>query len=101
MLQVAITPERVEAALAAGELACPACSGRLSPWGFARSRELRLAGEVRPLTPRRARCGACETTHVLCPSWTVPGFVEQTGKIGHVAGRRKIVMVRCDGRSVL
>jgi Domain of unknown function (DUF6431) len=72
MLQVAITPERVEAALAAGELVCPACSGRLSPWGFARSREVRLAGEVRPLTPRRAHCAACETTHVLSPSWTVP-----------------------------
>ena len=38
MLQVAITPEGVEAALAAGELACPTCSGRLSPWGFARAR---------------------------------------------------------------
>jgi transposase-like protein len=72
MLQVAITAECVEAALAAGEFACPGCSGRLSPWGFARSREVRLADEVRPLTPRRARCGACETTHVLAPSWTVP-----------------------------
>jgi transposase-like protein len=72
MLQVAITPERVEAALAAGELACPGCSERLSPWGFARSREVRLADEVRPLIPRRARCGACETTHVLSPSWAVP-----------------------------
>ncbi|MGA2930199.1 MAG: hypothetical protein ABSG43_30250 [Solirubrobacteraceae bacterium] len=42
MLSIAITQERVEAALAAGELACPACSGRLSPYGFARSREVRL-----------------------------------------------------------
>jgi hypothetical protein len=42
MLSIAITQERVEAALAAGELACPACSGRLSPWGFARSRDVRL-----------------------------------------------------------
>src|SRR5512142_2229354 len=72
MLQVAIIPERVEAVLAAGELACPACSGRLSPWGFARLREVRLAGEVRPVTPRRALCRACERTHVLSPSWTVP-----------------------------
>ena len=72
MLQVAITPERVEAALAAGELACPACSGPLSPWGFARSRDVRLAHEVRSLTPRRARCEACETTHVLSPCWMVP-----------------------------
>lgn len=72
MLSIAITPERVEAALAAGELACPGCSGRLSPWGFARSREVRLAREVRPLTPRRARCARCETTHVLSPSWMIP-----------------------------
>ncbi|HEY5343567.1 MAG TPA: hypothetical protein VIJ66_07895 [Solirubrobacteraceae bacterium] len=71
MLSIAITPERVEAALAAGELVCPACSGRLSPWGFARSREVRLAHEVRRLSPRRARCVGCETTHVLSPSWTV------------------------------
>jgi hypothetical protein len=68
MLSIAITPERVEVVLAAGELVCPACSGRLSPWGFARSREVRLAHEVRHLTPRRA---GCERTHVLSPSWTV------------------------------
>jgi hypothetical protein len=72
MLSIAITPERVEAALAAGELACPTCSGPLSPWGFARSRDVRLAHDVRPLTPRRARCVGCETTHVLAPSWMVP-----------------------------
>jgi len=72
MLYVAITPDRLEAALAAGELACPACSGPLSPWGYARWREVRLAGEVRALRPRRALCAACESTHVLCPSWTVP-----------------------------
>jgi transposase-like protein len=82
MLQVAITPEGVEAALAAGELACPGCSGRLSPWGFARSREVRLAGEVRPLTPRRARCAVCETTHVLSPSWTVPRRRDSAEVIG-------------------
>src|ERR1700739_286099 len=72
MLQVALPPERVEAALAAGELACPGCSGRLSPWGFGRSREGRLSSAVRPLRPRRARCVACKTTHVLSPSWTAP-----------------------------
>lgn len=72
MLSIAITAERVEAALAAGEFSCPACSGRLSPWGFARSRDVRLAHEVRQLTPRRARCAGCETTHVLSPSSMVP-----------------------------
>jgi hypothetical protein len=72
MLQVAISSECVEAALAAGELACPGCSRPLSPWGFARPREVRLAREVRALMPRRARCAGCETTHVLSPSWSVP-----------------------------
>jgi hypothetical protein len=72
MLSIAITQERVEAALAAGDLACPACSGRLSPWGFARSREVRMRDGARWVTPRRARCGSCETTHVLSPSWLVP-----------------------------
>src|SRR5450755_1934471 len=71
MLQVAITPDQVEAALAAGEFACPACSGPLSPWGYARSREVRLVREVRWVTPRRARCEQCETTHVLSPAWLV------------------------------
>lgn len=72
MLQIAIAPERVEAALAAGELACPACSGCLSPWGFARLRAVRLRDEVRAVRPRRARCDACATTHVLSPAWSVP-----------------------------
>ena len=72
MLFVAITQERVEAALAARELACPACSGRLSPWGHARSRDVRLRDEVRSVTPRRARCQTCGCTHVLSPSWSVP-----------------------------
>jgi hypothetical protein len=71
MLSIALTPERLEAALAAGELACPACGERLSPWGFARSREVRLLREVRSVTPRRALCRACERTHVLSPSWLV------------------------------
>jgi hypothetical protein len=72
MLHVTMTSDRLEAALAAGELGCPACCGPLSPWGCARSREVRLAREVCSVTPRRARCEACETTHVLSPAWLVP-----------------------------
>jgi Domain of unknown function (DUF6431) len=72
MLSIVIAEERLEAALAGGALACPECSGPLSPWGFARSREVRLLRGTRSVTPRRARCGACETTHVLCPGWSVP-----------------------------
>jgi|APFre7841882630_1041343.scaffolds.fasta_scaffold35595_2 hypothetical protein len=72
MLSIALSPEQLEAALAAGELACPDCSGRLSPWGFARPREVRVFDGVRRLRPRRACCGGCDGTHVLCPSWSVP-----------------------------
>lgn len=72
MLSIAIAQERVEAALAAGKLACPACSGRLSPWGFARSRGVRMLSGTRSVRPRRACCDACGATHVLCPSWSVP-----------------------------
>lgn len=72
MLHVALTPDRVEAALAAGGLACPACCGPLSPWGYARWREVRLRHQTRAVAPRRARCSSCETTHVLSPCWLVP-----------------------------
>lgn len=82
MLSIAITPLCVEAALAAGDLACPGCSGPLSPWGFARSREVRLRDGVRCVRPRRARCGACETTHVLAPAWLIPRRRDATEVIG-------------------
>jgi hypothetical protein len=54
----------------------------LSPWGFARAREVRIAHEVRRLTPRRARCAACEATHVLAPAWTVPRRRDAAAVIG-------------------
>jgi hypothetical protein len=62
----------VEADLAAGRLCCPACDAPLAPWGFATAREVRMLAGVRRLRPRRARCGPCETTHVLLPAWSVP-----------------------------
>src|SRR6266511_1750624 len=53
-------PDRVELALAAGELACarPGCGGVLGPWGWARGRWLR----------DRCRERACRATHVLLPT---------------------------------
>jgi hypothetical protein len=72
MLVLALSPERVEAALAAGEIACPQCAGQLTPRGYARSRQIRLREDrVCTLTPRRAQCRSCARTHVLCPAWTV------------------------------
>ena len=72
MLVTTVSDERLEADLAAGVIGCLGCGGRLSPWGFARSREVRLRDGVRSLTPRRACCQGCGATHVLCPSWSVP-----------------------------
>jgi hypothetical protein len=97
MLSIAISPERLEADLAAGTLACPDCSGRLSPWGYARSRDVRMLHGVRSVTPRRACCYGCGTTHVLAPSWSVPRRRDGAEVIGEAlrlaadgAGHRRI-----------
>jgi hypothetical protein len=58
----------VERWLARGGLACPACRGRLCPWGYGRGRVVRDDGAARwRLRPRRARCAGCGVTHVLLP----------------------------------
>jgi transposase-like protein len=97
VLSIAIPEQQVEAALAAGSLACPGCSGPLSPWGYARSREVRMLDGVRRVTPRRAYCDGCDATHVLCPSWSVPrrrDGAEVIGEAlrlaGHDVGHRRI-----------
>ncbi len=59
---------RVEAALQAGELACPVCFQPLSPWGWARRRCLRTHVGSLSTKPRRSICYACEHTHVLLPT---------------------------------
>jgi len=82
MLAVVVSAEELEADLAAGRLACPGCGGRLSPWGFARSREVRMLHGVRSVTPRRASCAGCGVTHVLCPAWSVAGRRDGAEVIG-------------------
>lgn len=57
----------VEAALAAGRIACPDCGARLARWGWARVRVVRSVGSVLRLRPRRARCVSCGASHVLLP----------------------------------
>lgn len=54
----------VESRLTAGGVPCPVCPGVLTPWGWARRREVRGVGT---LQPRRARCSLCLVTHVLLP----------------------------------
>jgi hypothetical protein len=72
VLSIAVSQEQLEADLAGGVLACPGCGGRLSRWGFARSREVRMRDGMRSVTPRRACCAGCGATHMLLPSWSVP-----------------------------
>ncbi|WP_211882117.1 hypothetical protein [Pseudarthrobacter albicanus] len=69
MLTVNHEAVSVESDLAGGRLACPACKGRLRPWGWARERLIRHGtGTDLALVrgrPRRGRCAACSATHVL------------------------------------
>lgn len=68
MVTVGTDVLQVERRLSAGLLACPDCEGRLSPWGWARARELRGdGGSGWAVRPRRARCSGCARTHVLLP----------------------------------
>src|SRR2546425_7580705 len=68
VLTVEADAQSVEVRLRAGLVACPACLGILSPWGFARPRVLRAAGGARlRLRPRRGCCTGCGRTHVLLP----------------------------------
>lgn len=87
MLSIAITEEQLEVALARRVLACPACSAPLSPWGFARSREVRMRHGMRSVRPRRALCAGCGTSHVLCPSWSVPRRRDGAEVIGEALRR--------------
>src|SRR5947207_13837724 len=97
VLALSANPEVVEADLAAGRLCCPGCDAPLARWGFASEREVRMLYGVRRLRPRRARCGPCETTHVLLPTWSVPRRRDSAEVIGHALlakaqgeGHRKI-----------
>ena len=97
MFAVTVSPEVLEADLAAGRMCCPGCDGPLSPWGFGRVRELRMLHDVRSVRPRRACCHACQTTHVLMPAWSVPRRRDCAEVIGaallakaHGDGHRKI-----------
>jgi hypothetical protein len=79
---VTVSPEVLEADLAAGRMCCPGCDGPLSPWGFGRVRELRTLEGVRSVRPRRACCHACQTTHVIVPAWLVPRRRDSAEVIG-------------------
>lgn len=67
---IVLDPAAAEDDLTASAISCPSCtSGRLRPWGYARTRVLRgLHGARRRVRPRRARCRVCAATHVLLPA---------------------------------
>lgn len=75
-----------EADLAAGELACPECGGRLRRWGHARARDVRDQGATTlRLRPRRARCESCGATYVLLLGAVLPRRADSTAVIGAAA----------------
>ena len=60
MLSIAISAQQLEADLAAGELACPVCSGPLSRWG----------SRARARSARAMECGRCGHGERCAPSAT-------------------------------
>jgi hypothetical protein len=80
---IAADPNRVEADLHAGKLACPACGGRLRGWSHARTRRVRqLAGPDLLVRPRRARCRTCARTQVILPASCLPRRADATEVVG-------------------
>lgn len=72
-------PQRVDADLAAGQLGCPHCGGRLRAWAYARERRVRvLRADPVIVRPRRARCAACSRTQVLLPGACLPRRADAT-----------------------
>ena len=98
MLTVEDQPVSVERRLAAGDLCCPGCGGRLARWGFAVARAVRGLGDaVARWRPRRARCRGCGVTHVLLPAAALSRRADLAEVIGAAlaakaagAGRRRI-----------
>lgn len=60
----------VESQLFGRELMCPACRGRLRPWGFGVARVIRCGVPLvnRRYLPRRGRCCGCGVTQILLPA---------------------------------
>ena len=82
LLMVGTDPVVVDGLLAGGRLRCPACTGRLAPWGRARTRSVREEhGPVRH-HPRRSRCSGCGRTHVLLAASMLARRADDVAVIG-------------------
>jgi hypothetical protein len=82
VLIVSADPERVERDLVSAAVPCPACGGKLRPWGHARARVLRSSLGAVALRPRRARCRSCGMTHVLLSDGFLVRRVDSVEVIG-------------------
>ena len=90
---IVLDPAGAAGDLRASEICGPSCtSGRLRPWGYARTRVLRgLRGARVSVRPRRARCRSCTATHVLLPAEVAPRRADTvevvvTALLAHHAG---------------
>lgn len=105
MLSVGADFVQVERELMAGELCCPDCGQRLSPWGHAAPRFVR-ADRVRRIRPRRAICSdapGCGRSHVLLPRFCLGRRVDVVGVIwvallARAAGKGWRTITRAAGR---
>lgn len=80
-----LDPTTATRELVAGGLACRAkdCDGVLGPWGYARTRWLRIGpGRSEAHTPRRARCRTCRRTQVLVPARSYPRRPDTAETVG-------------------
>lgn len=73
-------PQRAEATLTAGQMACPCCGGILRAWAYGRTRRVR--GLSAPVRPRRAKCASCDRTQILLPGDLQPRRADATAVVG-------------------
>ena len=78
-------PSSINTDLLGGALDCPRqdCVGTLAPWGWARTRRIRVTPQ-RHLShrPRRGRCRVCHRTQVLASLATYPRRIDTVETVG-------------------
>lgn len=82
MLIVGTDAAHVETELVGGRLTCPACGGRVRPWGHGVEREVRQLGAAQRRRFRRSICTSCVVTHVLVPEDTLVRRRDGVGVVG-------------------
>ena len=78
-------PSSINTELLAGTLDCPRtdCLGMLGPWGWARTRRIRVTPQRHVShRPRRGRCRACHRTQVLASWATYPRRSDTVETVG-------------------